>query len=237
MHGEPLRRVIVRVTDQLDYGCIDAGDCRFNSCPAPVLSDRRNGVGRHTIGQRRHNGDRVGLCGVRLGECMLKSRLKVFVRGLVNLLSDVAASDQRLGVNSTYRALGFDQVVHQWLRHRRVIALVVAAAAVTHKVNDNITVKLLAVVESKLSYANDCLGVIAIDVEDRRLNCLGDIRRVHGAASLPGRGGEANLVVDHDMDGAASAVGPKLGHLQNFDDDSLAGHCRIPVDHHREYRE
>ena len=140
--------------------------------------------------------DRAGLRGVRLGEGPLEAVLEVAVRLLVLLLGDVATSDERLGVELADRALRLDEVVHERLRHRGVVALVVAAAAVADEVDDDVALELLAVAERELGDPHDGLGVVAVHVEDRGLDGLRDIRRVDRRARVARHGGEADLVVD-----------------------------------------
>ena len=58
------------------------------------------------------------------------------------------------------------------------------AAAVADEVDHDVAVELLAVGEGELGDADDGLGVIAVDVEDRRLDRLGDIGGVHRGAAV-----------------------------------------------------
>ena len=109
------------------------------------------------------------------------------MRGVVLFLGDVAAADERLGVQRAHAALGLDEVVHERLRHRGVVALVVAAAAVADEVDDDVLVELLAERERELGDPHDRLGVVAVHVEDRRLDGLGDIGGVHRRAALARR--------------------------------------------------
>ena len=48
--------------------------------------------------------------------------------------------------------------------------------------------------------------VLAVDVEDRRLDHLGDVGAVLRRAGVARGGGEADLVVDDDVDRAAGRV-------------------------------
>ena len=47
------------------------------------------------------------------------------------------------------------------------------------------------------------------------------------------RGGETDLVVDHDVDGAAGAVPDKAGHGETFGNHALACKGRITVQQQR----
>jgi hypothetical protein len=125
------------------------------------------------LGNERH---RSSLSFVSLGKRALEAALEVGMRGFVLFLSDVAATHERLGVQVSNRSLGFDEVVHERLRHRRVVALVVTTTAVAHEVDNDVAMELLPVRECELRDAHDGFWVIPVDVEDRGLNSLGNIR-------------------------------------------------------------
>ena len=150
----------------------------------------------------------AGLLG--LGEHPLQLLLVVPQRVLGLLDADVAAADERLGVELADRALGLDQVVHQRLGHRRVVALVVTAAAVADQVDDDVLVERLAELVGQLGHPDAGLGVVAVDVEDRRLDHPGDVGAVDRGARRRRRGREADLVVDDHVDRAAGAVAAQL---------------------------
>lgn len=67
-------------------------------------------------------------------------------------------------------------------------------------------------------------------MEDRRLDHAGHVGGVHGGAGRLRRGGEADLVVDDDVQGAAGAVAPQLGHVERLRHDTLAGEGRVAVE-------
>ena len=81
-----------------------------------------------------------------------------------------------------------DPLVHEGLGVGRLVPLVVAVAAEADQVDDDVLVELLAVVERDLQDAVGRLGVVAVDVEDRDLVDLRDVRRIERrAAFLRGR--------------------------------------------------
>ena len=223
MHGEPGGRVVVRITDVLDARHIDT---------------RRLGLTRQVVvvgrGARRDDRDRPGLRGMGLGEGDLEAVLKVALRGFELFFSDVAAANECFGVERAHRALGLDEVVHEGLRHRGVVALVVAAAAVADEVNDDVSFELLAVRECELGHAHDGLGVVAVHVEDWRLDGFGHVGRVDRRSAVAGGRREAHLVVDDDVNRAARAVATQHAQLKGFEHDALAGHGRVAVHEHRE---
>ena len=81
------------------------------------------------------------------------------------------------------------------------------------------------------------LGVVAVDVEDRRLDRLGDVGAVQRRAGVLRRGREADLVVDDQVDRAADAVAADVAHRQALGDDALAGERGVAVDEHRQHGE
>ena len=87
-----------------------------------------------------------------------------------------------------------------------------------------------------LGDVDDGLGVIAVDVEDRRLDHLRDVRAVGRGARVARVGGEADLVVDDEVDRAAGAVAAQAGEAEAFGDDALAGERRVAVDQQRHHR-
>ena len=110
-----------------------------------------------------------------LREDPLELALVVAQRGLGLLDRDVAATDQRLGVELANAALGVDQVVHHWLREARLVDLAVAAPAVAEHVDDDVLLERLPELVGQLGDPYDGLGVVAVHVEDRRLDHPGDV--------------------------------------------------------------
>ena len=92
--------------------------------------------------------------------------------------------DELLGVelaDASIRSL--DLAVHQRLGERRLVPLVVAVPAVADHVDDDVLAERLAEVERQLADVDDRLGVLAVDVEDRHLDHLGDVGAVAGRAA------------------------------------------------------
>ena len=87
-------------------------------------------------------------------------------------------------------------------------------------------------------HAHARLGVVAVDVEDRRLHRLGDVAAVERRLrECCGRGGEADLVVDDEVDGAADAVAGDVAHGEALGHDALAGERGVAVDEERQRRD
>ena len=77
------------------------------------------------------------------------------------------------------------------------------------------------------------LRVLAVDVEDRHLDHLGDVGAIPGRSALARRGGEADLVVHDDVDRAAGLVAGELREVQRLGDQPLAGEGGVAVDQDR----
>ena len=225
MHREAIGFVDERVSDELH------DIARYSRCLG--FAARVDRAGHRGARHLR----RTGLGSMRLGERLLQPILEVLLGLLVLLFGDVAASHERLGVQAAHRPLRLDEVRHQWLGHRGVVTLVVSAAAIHDQVDHDIPVEPLAVGEGDLGDSDHGLGVIAIDVEDGRLDRLCDIRRVDRGSAILRQRRETDLVVDHDMHGAAGAVGAQLRHLEGLDHDALAGEGRGTVDEDGQPRE
>ncbi len=85
--------------------------------------------------------------------------------------------------------------------------LVVAVLAVADQVDDDILLELGTPVGGELTHEVNGLNVVGIDVEDRSVDGLGDVGAVGRRAGESGIGGEADLVVDDEVDGAAGGEG------------------------------
>ena len=80
-----------------------------------------------------------------------------------------------LGVDLTGRRKLGDLLVHQRLGERRLVALVMAVAAVADHVDHHVGLELLAEFGGDARRVDHGFGMVGVDVEDRRLDHLGDI--------------------------------------------------------------
>ena len=108
-------------------------------------------------------------------------------------------------------------------------------AAVAEDVDDDIVVKALTEFGGHAADMHHRFRIVAIDVKNRRLDDLCRVRRVGRGAGKARAGGEADLIVDDDVNRAAGAVAPEVGKLERFRHHALAGEGRIAVneDAHR----
>ena len=144
--------------------------------------------------------------------------------------AEVAAADEGFGVEPADGPFAVDDLVHQRVRHRRVVALVVAAPAVADHVDDDVPAEGLPVFHGQPGDPDRGLRVVAVDVEDRRLHHFRDVGAVLAGPGCLRCGGEPDLVVDDHVHGAAGAVPAELGQLQGLGDHALPGERGVAVD-------
>ena len=127
-----------------------------------------------------------------------------------------------------------DLAVQDRLRVAGVVAFVVAVAAIADHVDDDVLLELLAVIEGDLHDADGGFGIVAVDVEDGRLHAARDVGGIRRGARFVGQRGEADLVIDDQVDGAAGGVAVELREVQRLGHHALSGEGRVAVDQHRD---
>src|SRR5206468_12461999 len=91
----------------------------------------------------------------------------------------------------------------------------------------DVLLELLAVVEGELHDADGGLRAVAVDVEDGRLDAARDVGGVRRGARLVGQGGEPDLIINDEVDGAAGGVAVELREVEGLGDDALSGEGRV----------
>jgi hypothetical protein len=143
---------------------------------------------------------------------------------------------QLVGVQLARAGVLGDLAVHQRLRQRRRVLLVVAELAETDDVDHHVLAELHAVVQRHLRSQHHGLGIVAVDVQHRRIDHLDHVRAVQrGAAVARVAGGETDLVVDDDMHRAAGGIATGLRQRQRLHHDALAGKGRVAMHQHRQH--
>ncbi len=126
-----------------------------------------------------------------------------------------------------------DCLVHQRLGEQGLVALVVAVAPVAEHVDDDRVLKFLPELGRHLGGEHHRLGIVAVHVENRRLDHLGDIGGIRRRARIARIGGEADLVVDDEVHGAAGAMAAQSRQPEALRDHALAGEGGIAGDQQR----
>ena len=142
---------------------------------------------------------------------------------------------QFIGIDPVQRGPLSNLFVHLRLGKIGFVALIVSIAAITDHIDDNIFAELPAVIGSQLKHVHQGLRIFPMDVEDRRHEHFGDIGAIAGRPGIFGKSGIADLVVNHQMQGAAGAVTFQLRHVQGFGHNALSGKSGIPVDQKRQH--
>ena len=81
-----------------------------------------------------------------------------------------------------------------------------SVTAIAEHVDDNRLVEFLPIFDRDLGRKYNGFRIVAIDVEDRRVDHLGDVRRIWRRARVTRIGRETDLVVDDEVDRTAGAV-------------------------------
>ncbi len=88
-----------------------------------------------------------------------------------------------------------------------------AIFAITIQVDHDVAPEFLTKIQRQLADEHDSERIIAVHMENRHLNHLGDVGAIHRRARIFRQRGEADLVVDDRMHGSAGAVAVKLRHV------------------------
>ena len=151
-----------------------------------------------------------------------------FVLGCGDFGGDVDV--QLLRVELVERRMVLDGGVAAGLGDGGVVDFAVAVAAVADEVDDDVGVEAVAVFGGDGGDADDGVGVLGVDVEDGDGQALGEVGGEAGGVGLLGVGGEAEEVVDDDLDGAADVEAVEGGEDEALGPDALAGEGGVAVD-------
>ena len=175
----------------------------------------------------------VGLVSEARLELGVKARAPVGAHLVDFALGDDAFADQLFGIDLQRRLVRADLLVHQRLGEAGLIALVMAVTTVAEHVDDYGLVEPLTELDRDLGGIDHRLGIIAINMDDRRLDHLRHIGGIGRGARVARVGGEANLVIDDEMQGAAGAMALEARQTKTFRHHALARKGRIAVDQQR----
>ncbi len=122
-----------------------------------------------------------------------------------------------------------DFVIHQRLGELGLVALVVPEPAIAPHVDHDVAAEGLAVFDRQLAGEGYRFGIVAVDVEDRCLDALGDIAGVRGGPRELRAGRETDLVIDDEVQAAAGIVSAHTREAETFPYDTLAGEGSIAM--------
>ena len=178
----------------------------------------------------------VRLVGFRRGVGVLQ-RLGEFVQHRLRLGGwNRALRRQLLGIQGPGRLQPVDRLVHQRLGECRFVRLVMAVTAVADDVQDDVGRELHAVFSRHPRAENHRLRVVAVHMQDRRLDRLRHIGAVQPGIRMRRHRGEADLVIHNKVDRPAGAVADQLAHRQRLINQALPGKRRIAMHQNRHHR-
>src|SRR5256885_12568905 len=136
-----------------------------------------------------------------------------------------------LRVNFPERRMTFDALVETRLRDGGIVDFAMAMAAVADQVDHDVAAEFSAIFGGEPAGANHSIRIFGVDVKNRNGLPLGDIRGKQGRVFLLGPGGEADQIIDNDVNGTAHGVGLEVREIQSFRPNSLAGEGSVAVHH------
>ena len=148
-----------------------------------------------------------------------------------------ALGGQPFGVKRARGLHAVDRAIHHRLGEGRLVGLVVAVPAIADDVQHDVGGEAHAEFGRHARAENHRLGVVAVDVQDRRLDRFRDIGAIEPGIGVRRHRGEADLVVDDQMDRAAGAVADELAHRQRLVHQALAGERRVAMHQDRHHRD
>ena len=92
------------------------------------------------------------------------------------------------------------------MREGRFVSFVMAVSAIAIQVDDHVAPELLTEIECQIADKFHRKRIVAVYMENRGFDDLSDVRSVPGRSRIFGKRSEANLIVHHDVNGAAGAV-------------------------------
>ena len=114
-----------------------------------------------------------------------------------------------------------DSFVKKRLRDGGIVDFAVAVAAIADDVHHHVAAEFRAILRGDLSDAHDRVGIFRVDVKNGNGLALGDVRSKARRMLLHRARGEADEIVDDDMNRAADGVGLQVGQIQGFRPDAL----------------
>ena len=121
-------------------------------------------------------------------------------------VGDDAARRRGSGADLTDGRVRGDLLVHERLGERRLVAFVVAVAAVADQIDQEIALERRAVRDGETGRLDARFRIVGVDMDDRDLESTGEPARVQRAVGLARHRREPELIVHDDVNRAASRV-------------------------------
>ncbi len=177
----------------------------------------------------------VGAIGIARRELLLEIGAEVGLHAVDLGAGEKTLLDETLGIDLNHARMLADAAIHQGLGEGRLVSLVMAVTTVAEHVDDHGLAVTLAKLDGDLGHMHHGLGVVAVHVEDRGIDHLGHVGGVRRGTGKAGRGGEADLIIDNEVQRAADAVPAQARQAEAFGDHALSGEGRIAVQEERQH--
>ena len=138
-----------------------------------------------------------------------------------------------VGINFPERRMLFDLFVEQRLSDGGIVDFAVAVATVADEVDDDVGAELVAVFDGQAGDADYGVHIFAVDVEDGNRLAARDAGGEARGVFFGVAGGEAEQIVDDDMNRAADGVAGQVGVVHGFGEDALSGERGVAVHEER----
>jgi len=207
------------------------------------ISLRHGGIGRMTPVRTHKTRKIIGIHAPVIGQRGLLDMLATIQRGAVSInhhvrfrLADHAFFNQLFGITRPHARMIGNFLVHHRLGQERIVRLVMTVTTETDDIDHHIFAMRHAVFERALQGKTDRFRIVAIHMDDRRFNHLGDVSAVGGRTRIAQVGrGKADLVVDHQMHRAAGAVTARLREVERALIGAQADKSRVTMHQHRHH--
>ena len=138
-----------------------------------------------------------------------------------------------VGVDFPERRMLFDLPIKKRLRDGRIVDLAVAVTAVADQIDDHVGAERVAVLGSHTGNAHDGINVFAVDVKNRDRLAARDASGETGRVLFGVAGGEAEKIIDNNMNGAPDGVSREIGVVHGLSEDALSSKRCVAVDEQR----
>ena len=166
--------------------------------------------------------------------CSRASTSATIALGLVG--GEDALLDEPRAVELADGGMRVDLPRHDRLGIGGLVLLVVAEAAVADEVDDDVVAEAGAIGEREPDRGDRGLGIVGVDVDDRRVEALREVGGMAGRAALGGVGRETDLVIRDHVQRAARRVALERVEVEGLGDDALPRERRVAVQEHRHRR-
>ena len=130
----------------------------------------------------------------------------------------------------------FDNAIHHRLSRQRLVSFVMTMATVGNQINENIPFKDRAIFHCHTGSKSNRFRIIAVHMNNRRLNHFGDVGTKLGRTGVGRvRGGKTDLVIDHNTNRAAHFITAGIGHIQGFLHDTLSCYRGVAMYRYRQH--